>query len=131
TLMDPDLTNGTRKKLTALDAAALQDIGWSLPPLNGDYNNNYLVDAADYVMYRKNLNRSVTLPNDTTPGTVTLADYTVWRTNFGKNTVVAGSLSGDLLPDIAVPETSTGVLMVMAGLVGCSARRRPQLSADR
>ena len=28
--MDPDLLNGTRKQLTALDAAGLKDIGWSL-----------------------------------------------------------------------------------------------------
>jgi hypothetical protein len=28
--MDPDLQNGTRKQLTALDAAGLKDIGWSL-----------------------------------------------------------------------------------------------------
>jgi hypothetical protein len=28
--MDPDLTSGTRKMLTALDAAALTDIGWNV-----------------------------------------------------------------------------------------------------
>jgi hypothetical protein len=31
--MDPDLQNGTRKQLTALDAAGLKDIGWSLGPV--------------------------------------------------------------------------------------------------
>ena len=29
------------------------------------------------------LDQSVTLPNDSTPGTVTPADYTVWKANFG------------------------------------------------
>ena len=88
--MDPDLQNGTRKRLTALDAAALKDIGWEViappPPagIDGDYNDNDIVDAADYVVWRDRLNQSVTIPNDATPGTVTAADYTVWRSNFGR-----------------------------------------------
>jgi hypothetical protein len=49
----------------------------------GDYNANGTVDAADYVLWRENLNGTVTLPNDATPGNVTPEDYTVWRTNFG------------------------------------------------
>ena len=60
--MDPDLQNGTRKRLTALDAAALKDIGWDVAPpppagINGDYNNNGIVDAADYVVWRNRLNQ--------------------------------------------------------------------------
>ena len=59
--MDPDLQNGTRKRFTALDAAALKDIGWEViappPPtaIDGDYNNNGIVDAADYVVWRDRL----------------------------------------------------------------------------
>jgi hypothetical protein len=114
--MDPDLQNGTRKKVTALDAAALQDIGWSVGPappapgLNGDYNANGIVDAGDYAVWRKRLNQSVTLPNDTTPGTVTAADYTVWRSNFGK---VAGTGSGALFAGGEVPEPATALLAAM------------------
>lgn len=117
TLMDPDIQNGTRKKVTALDAAALEDIGWSLgpppalPAVNGDYNNNGIVDASDYAVWRKRLGQNVTLPNDTTPGTVTAADYTVWRTNFGK--VASGSGSGALLAAGEVPEPTSGLLAVM------------------
>ncbi|HVT29348.1 MAG TPA: PEP-CTERM sorting domain-containing protein [Lacipirellulaceae bacterium] len=51
-------------------------------PANGDYNNDGVVDGADYVVWRKNLGASVTLPNDATPGTVTQADYDDWRANF-------------------------------------------------
>lgn len=50
----------------------------------GDYNNNGVVDAADYTLYRDVLSTSTSLPNDTTPGTVTAADYTVWQANFGQ-----------------------------------------------
>jgi hypothetical protein len=56
-----------------------------LPPviLPGDYNADDIVDSADYVVWRKNLGSSVNLPNDTTPGTVTAAYFTVWKANFG------------------------------------------------
>ncbi|HEY3392423.1 MAG TPA: hypothetical protein VGK58_06940 [Lacipirellulaceae bacterium] len=57
---------------------------------NGAFNSNGTVDAADYVVWRRNLNQSVTLPNDPTPGTVDTNDYNVWRGNFGKS---AGSLN--------------------------------------
>jgi hypothetical protein len=46
----------------------------------GDYNNNGVVDAADYVLWRK----GGTLQNDPTPG-VQPADYGVWRANFGSS----------------------------------------------
>ncbi len=123
--MDPTVLNGTRKRLTALDAGALQDIGWSLGPpptppgVNGDYNNNGVVDAADYVVWRKRLNQNVTLPNDTTPGSVTAADYTVWRSNFGKT--AAGSGAGDLVAN-SIPEPSTTTLVVL--LILCAGGQR-------
>jgi hypothetical protein len=67
---------------------------------NGDYNNNGTVDAADYVVWRNNLNTTTTLPNDSTPGMVTQEDYNIWRSNFG---VTAGSGSG-LAQSATVPE---------------------------
>ena len=51
----------------------------------GDYNNNGVVDAADYVLWRN----GGTLQNDPTPG-VQPGDYAVWRANFGKT---GGSLN--------------------------------------
>jgi hypothetical protein len=56
----------------------------------GDYNTNGTVDAADYVLWRENLNQNVTLPNDSSPGTVTQDDYDVWRANFGRAGAPAG-----------------------------------------
>ena len=86
--------------------------------ITGDYNNNGIVDAADYVLWRDKLNQSVTLPNDSTPGTVTQADYVAWRTNFGKS---AGSGS-----DVAaaVPEAATIQLLILAALGSALARVR-------
>ena len=91
----------------------LQAIG-----LPGDYNNNGTVDAADYVVWRKNNNTAVTLPNDATPGT-SPADYTVWRSHFGQP---SGSGSG-ASANAAVPEPAT-FLLQMFGVAGWCLRRR-------
>ena len=117
-LMDPDIQNGTRKKLTELDAAALKDIGWSLGPapgVNGDYNGNGIVDASDYVVWRKSLNQNVTLPNDNGLGMpISTSHYTLWRNNFGK--AALGSGSGALFPAGEVPEPASGLLALMLAL---------------
>lgn len=55
----------------------------------GDYNHNGIVDAADYVIWRKGLGT-----------TYTQADYDVWRSHFGKS-VSSGSQFGGASP---VPE---------------------------
>jgi formylglycine-generating enzyme required for sulfatase activity len=70
--------------------------------LFGDYNDDGTVDAADYVVWRKHLgSTSITLPNDSSPGSVLGVDYTVWRENFGE--VAGGSAA-------AVPEPAAIVL---------------------
>jgi hypothetical protein len=51
---------------------------------SGDYNNNGIVDTADYTVWRDNLNTAATLPNDPTPG-VDQDDYDVWKSNFGES----------------------------------------------
>jgi hypothetical protein len=113
TAMDPELTQATYKNFTALDAAAMKDIGWTVvapaappPPrgIFGDYNNNGIVDAADFVVWRK------------TDGTQT--GYNTWRTNFGKT---AGSGAGGAAG--AVPEPASAVLMVIGVAVTFLARR--------
>ena len=87
--------------------------------LAGDYNNNGFVDAADYTVWRDNLGKSVTLPGDTTPGTVVQADFDVWKNNFGAH---AGSGS-DSLSAGAVPEPATW-LLGLTGLLGVAVLRR-------
>ena len=52
--------------------------------LAGDYNGDDVVDAADYTVWRNNLNSNEQLPNDMTPGSVTADDYDVWKKNFGE-----------------------------------------------
>jgi len=88
----------------------------------GDYNGNGVVDAADYVMWRKNEGTTNTLPNDPIGGTIGPAQYDQWRAHFGQT---AGSGSG-IDANAAVPEPATPVLLVFAATVGCLWRPRPE-----
>jgi hypothetical protein len=96
------------------------DITGTAPPgVAGDYNNNGVVDAADYVVWRK----GGTLQNEVdNPGTVNAADYAAWRARFGNSAGGGTGLSGT-----AVPEPSTFVLLVMSaiGISSLVLRRKP------
>ena len=91
----------------------------------GDYNNNGVVDAADYVVWRDGLGT-----------TFTQADYDVWRANFGATggggsagpsfvgvdftvTAAAGSSAA------VVPEPGTSVMLLLGGAFAaiCSMRK--------
>ena len=53
------------------------------PGLPGDYNQNGVVDAADYAVWRDNDGSGTSLPNDDTLG-VGPDDYVRWRSHFGQ-----------------------------------------------
>jgi sulfatase modifying factor 1 len=93
----------------------------------GDYNANNVVDTGDYILWRKYLGQSVTLPNDSTPGSVTQGDYDVWRAHFGQTP--SGNGSGSL-SQTAVPEPATIPLigLLAAGMFFYSMTRRPSRS---
>ena len=90
--------------------------------LTGDYNQNGVVDADDYTVWRDNLGANIALPNEDpsqTPGWVSPEDYDVWKTHFGD---MAGSGSGATagLPnsESAVPEPAAGVFATVCLLFG-------------
>jgi hypothetical protein len=71
----------------------------------GDFNNNGVVDAGDYVLWRK----GGPLQNEVdTPGTVNAQDYTDWRARFGNPPG-----SGASLELASVPEPATIVLLAL------------------
>jgi hypothetical protein len=89
----------------------------SIALLLGDYNQNGVVDGADYVVWRNSLGSPNALPNDDTAG-VGPDDYTRWRANFGDT---AGSGVGGSVA--LVPEPTAGAtLIVMVSVV----TRRPR-----
>ena len=76
--------------------------------LPGDYNQNGIVDAADYTLFRQNDGTNNPLPNDNGLGTpVGQAHYDLWVANFGNTGTGSGSAA-------AVPEPATALLMIMA-----------------
>ncbi len=85
--------------------------------LLGDYNNDGIVDAADYTVWRNHLGSATSLPNDDTPG-VGHDDYDRWKNNFGQT---AGGVSGTSA-NAVVPEPATLVLLMFA-TAGCCFRR--------
>lgn len=73
-----------------------------VPEPEGDFNGDSSVDAADYVVWRK---------NDGSP-----AGYNEWRANFG-NTSGSGSLA-------SVPEPNGLMLIAVASILFCGTRQR-------
>ena len=86
----------------------------AFPPVAGDYNQNGIVDAADYTVWRDKLGSGTALPNDDTDG-VDQDDYTRWKDDFGQH-AGSGSISN-------VPEPST-IALVATGCVTCLATHR-------
>jgi hypothetical protein len=74
--------------------------------LTGDYNDDGVVNAADYVVWRNNENTANVLPNDEIGGTIGQDHYDQWANNFGDG---LGSGSGQL--SAAVPEPSVVQLL--------------------
>jgi hypothetical protein len=94
-------------------------INYITPPgLLGDYNDDGLVDAADYTVYRNRASGigGTTLPaisEGATPGTVTIEDYQVWKDHYGE---VLGLGSGGSIESENVPEPTTLILASIFGL---------------
>ena len=82
----------------------------------GDYNEDNIINAVDYTLWRDTLGRQVTAwsgADGDGDGMVTAADFDVWKQNFGKtipNLGGAGSLA-------AVPEPNAWPLLLLGGAI--------------
>ena len=90
-----------------------------LANLAGDFNLDDVVDAKDYVVWRTDLNKTLTQSN-----------YTQWRANFGKTItnrpIAAGAdYDGGGLSFGSIPEPSTALFAI------CIVRRLPGISRMR
>jgi uncharacterized protein (TIGR03382 family) len=93
-------------------------------PQSADYNDNGIVDAADYPIWRKTVGQAV-IPigsgaDGNNDGFVTQADFDLWRAHFGNP---FGSGSGSLSTG-SVPEPATGALAGFVALLAGLGRRR-------
>jgi len=92
---------------------------------SGDFNGDTLVDAGDYVSWRKNQGTSNALANDAGLGTpIGAAHYNLWRTNFSHSTL---SGTGAGLDDYAaIPEPKALALICAACWVALGWRAKPR-----
>jgi hypothetical protein len=116
-------SGGRRKLVLELDGGVGQLFKFNtgdpflgiMQPTSGDYNGDGAVDAADYVIWRKD--------PDTFGGD---AGYTTWRANFGR-TAADGALHGS---PSAVPEPATVVMFIMGAILMASRRARLPLVSE-
>jgi autotransporter-associated beta strand protein len=87
----------------------------------GDYNQDGIVDAADYTVWRDTLGQSGTglAADGNQNDQIDAGDYDVWRAHFGQ-TVGSGSGAS---ANTTVPEPATLEMLLMGMLVMCSRRR--------
>jgi hypothetical protein len=90
------------------DDVSLVKLTPNVVTLDGDFNMDGSVDAADYVMWRKNGG--------------SMADYNLWRTNFGRTSGSGGDTNS------AVPELGSGALLLIGLFAGGCRRRRSMLN---
>lgn len=113
-------------QLAPLDSGVSPDgvpwIDFAIDQINptGDYNNDGIVNAADYTVWRdSNGEVGADLPADGSGnGRVNLVDYNLWRQNYGV---------GRLLASIAVPEPIAAVYATLASGLALSAASQRRL----
>jgi hypothetical protein len=93
-------------------------------PLVGDYNNDRVVDAADYTVWRDNVGSNSALPNDPIGGTIGDQQYEQWKTNFG-----ASDLGGSGSLGANVPEPG-GLVLLAVGLMSSLVIGRRRFNAN-
>jgi hypothetical protein len=97
------------------NGAGVLQVGAVVPPIfAGDYNDDGVVDAADYIVWKKNVGEPAgTLPNDDTGLPIGSPQYNLWSTNFGN--VEAGSSGSGTIPEPASVILLTCMLAALPG----------------
>src|SRR5262245_24868577 len=83
--------------------------------VTGDFNSNDMVDAADYVVWRKTLGSTTQIDADANGnGIVDPVDYQLWRQNFGKTYVSSYKPAGVIVQTTGVT-LPDGTMLNIAG----------------
>jgi hypothetical protein len=94
------------------------------PGLDGDFNNDGVVDAVDYTVWRNNFGDldETNINNNGDGGDVGPGDYTLWKSSYGNMAPGSGGLGS-----YAVPEPVSAAMLlplIVAGLMRASRVRR-------
>jgi hypothetical protein len=90
-----------------------------LPHVVGDYNSDGVVNAADYIIWRKTAGSLTNFAADgNNDGSVNQLDYLVWRQRYGNPLAGSGTLF------TSIPEPGTLLLFCVAGLAWPAMSRR-------
>jgi hypothetical protein len=98
------------------------------PLTPGDFNGDFVVDAADYSVWRNHLGSDFDLngsgdEEDDSFGTVDEADYELWRRNYG--TVYTPGEGG--VAQTRVPEPAAAIMLLTGVVAGKIFRRRARV----
>jgi len=100
-----------------LDLATIPNL---FPRLGGDFNQDGVVDSADYIVWRKTLGSELYLAADASrSGMVDVADYEYWRANFALADLGAGQAQ-----PVPAPESWSLLAVAALGLVLSSCYRQ-------
>jgi len=110
-LINPSGTDGWRFRSSEYATVGDRPILSITYGLAGDYNRNNIVDAADYVLWRKTLGQTGTglVADGNGNGSVDVGDYDIWRAHFGQSFGGAGA-------GASIPEPTTLLLLIPAAL---------------
>jgi phosphatidylinositol-3-phosphatase len=118
-LINPSGTDGWRfrsSEYATVGDRPILSITYALP---GDYNHNNIVDAADYVVWRKTFGQTGTglAADGNNNGSIDNGDYDFWRARFGQAYASGAAFGSAEVFESAVPEPATTVLLVFAAAV--------------
>jgi hypothetical protein len=110
----PNLVSGTNSPMNLLGNSGSVNV----PAPTGDYNGDHSVNAADYAVWRKTFNATVSPAGSgadgDSSGTIGAGDYTYWRARFG-NAAAAGAIFGDTVPEPTIAIVQLSWVMLVAG----------------
>jgi hypothetical protein len=113
-LMDANIPTGVRRRMTLLDWAALDDVGWQIA-MPGDSNANGKVDFGDFQLLEQNFgltNARWSQGDFNEDGVVDIADFTILMKNYGRRQ--DGSLApASQLVDVPEPAALGMLALVM------------------
>jgi hypothetical protein len=106
------------KDLTSTSRVEVDDLNITNAVLEGDYNGDGAVNAADYVTWRSSSINGQ-------------AGYTAWRSSFGADARATASGAGAQANSTVVPEPTTFISLAVAAVGAGSARRRRSYDGSR